>query len=519
MDTTRYPIGLQVFENVRKERCVYADKTGYVYQLAKSPSRTYFLSRPRRFGKSLLLSTFDAYFSGRKDLFEGLAIYELEKDWEAFPVLRFDFSRAEADSPESLKKFISNRLHEFETEYSINDTAHISEVGDRFGTLIERISKSTGKRVVILIDEYDKGIHEVMGNADRLEANQKVLRPFFSQIKSQEEYIRFCFITGVARFRNYTLFSGFNNPDDISMTPKYAGICGITKEELLSNFREGIMALSEEVGRTYEQTLELLRQKYDGYRFTTSNVLVFNPFSIINCLNKQMLEDYWITSGTPKVFVDYLSKSNFQILELEQLWVSKKQMESTYSTEDPIPLLFQTGYLTIADVRYERYRLRIPNGEVRSALVDELIPKCMGISQTQFNSAYADILHFINHGDVDGFMTILQSLVANIPYQEMDLPNIEKTYHLVIYELFLILGINARSEVSMSGGRIDIVVETLDYVYVIEFKNGGTVEEALHQIDERGYNLPWRADGRKVCKIGAVFSPKTRTIAQWKSEE
>lgn len=519
MDATKYPIGIQSFEIIRNEGCAYADKTGYIHRLVTSGSRTYFLSRPRRFGKSLLLSTLEAYFSGRRDLFEGLEICSLQHEWKSYPVLHFDFSRAQATSSDNLVNFIANRLAEYEQKYGITDTAAIEEIGDRFGTLIERIHTATGQQLVILVDEYDKGIHEVLGQEAQLEANQRILRPFFSQIKAQDKYLRFCFITGVARFRNYTLFSGFNNPDDISMEPDFAGICGITETELLKYFHAGIDALSETLKISFDQTLDALRLKYDGYRFTDAEMLVYNPFSIITCLKKQKIMNYWVKSGTPKVFVDYLAKSQFDILELEDIWATQESMEGAYSIEDPVPLLFQTGYLTIAQAFHNRYRLHIPNGEVRTALVDELIPKFMSISRNSFLSKTANLSDCLLTGNVDGFMTVLQSLVAQIPYHELDVQNLEKTYHLVIYELFLIIGADARSEVAISGGRIDMVVQNHKYVYVIEFKLGGTPDEALAQIEDRGYALPWCADGRKVLKIGAVFSPDTRTLAAWKTKE
>lgn len=517
MKSTKYPIGIQTFEQLRNRDCVYVDKTTFIHQLVCCGVTTFFLSRPRRFGKSLLLSTIDAYFKGRKDLFEGLAIYELEKEWKSYPVLHFDFSESQAKSSEVLTEFILWNLNCYEKEFGITETSVIKDVGLRFGALIEKIYQATGKEVVILIDEYDKGILEVLENTEQLEANQDILRPFFSQIKAKGKYLRFCLITGVARFRNYTIFSGFNNPKDLSMDPKYACICGITKEELLENFNESIISLAENIGLTFDQTVEQLRLKYDGYRFTSSREMVYNPFSILNCFDTDQLENYWVSSGSSKVFVDYLSKSRFDLLDLENMWVTKSRMESTYSTTDPIPLLFQTGYLTIKEFDMGLYRLGIPNGEVRNSLVDDLIPRYMGIDKDDLPLMMRDLRRKLDSADINGFMRILQSLVAKIPYQEMDMENLERTYHLVIYELFLIMGVESRSEVSMSGGRIDLVVETRNYVYVIEFKLGGSVEDALAQIDDRGYHLPWSADGRHVYKIGAVFSPETRTLAEWQS--
>ncbi len=515
MDTQRYPIGIQSFELMREVGGVYVDKTEYLWRMTQSAANTYFLSRPRRFGKSLLLSTIEAYFLGKKHLFEGLYIAEKETEWKTYPVLRFDLSSAQATSTETLEAFINDRLQEYEVKYGVAVNDDTLSIGNRFGKLMRNIREKSGERVVVLIDEYDKGIVEVLDREETLQRNQEILRPFFGEIKSCNEIIRFCFITGVARFRHYTIFSGFNNPCDISMNEEYAAICGITEEELIRHFTPGIEALAKADGKGFDTMVSELRLKYDGYRFTKSDTLVYNPFSILNCFDQKSMDDFWVKSGNSKVFLTYLAKSDFDVTEIEDVWSDANEMEGTFKADNPIPLLFQTGYLTIKDYDEGTYRLGIPNGEVRTALVKELIPQIMGSQQRKFTKIFADLKKCTNRGDAEGMLTILQSLFAMAPYQDIDIPNLEKYYHLMVYYIFLMLGVEARSEISMSGGRIDLLVKALRYVYVMEFKLDGSPEDALAQIDSHAYALPWQADGRTVYKIGVSFSSATRTLGEW----
>ncbi len=515
MDTLRYPIGIQSFERLREVGGVYVDKTMYVWQMTQSAANTYFLSRPRRFGKSLLLSTIEAYFLGKKHLFEGLYIADKEKEWKTFPVLRFDLSTAQATSTETLEAFMMDRLREFEVKYGVTINDNAIGIGNRFGMLMRNIKQKTGQDIVVLIDEYDKGIIEVLDREETLQRNQEILRPFFGEIKSCNEIIRFCFITGVARFRHYTIFSGFNNPKDISMNNEYAAICGITEEELIRHFTPGIEALAKANGNDFDTMVSELRLKYDGYRFTKSDTLVYNPFSLLNCFDNKSMDNFWVKSGNSKVFLTYLAKSDFDVTDIEDVWSDAEEMEGTFKADNPIPLLFQTGYLTIKGYHRQQYRLGIPNGEVRTALVKELIPEIMGTEKRKFPVIYGKLLDCVDFGDAEGMLTILQSLFATAPYQDIDIPSLEKYYHLMVYYIFLMLGVEARSEISMSGGRIDLLVKALHYVYVMEFKLDGSPEEALAQIDSHAYALPWQADGRTVYKIGVSFSSATRTLGSW----
>lgn len=382
----RYPVGEHSFRELRRGDYLYVDKTKFVARLLRQ-GKFIFLSRPRRFGKSLMLSTVESYFRGEKELFNGTWLGEHETDWESYPVLHFDMSRTSGYTAAGLLRHLNGRLESFEKEFGLTKDCNPDDIGDRFSTLIEAIYKSTGQQVVILIDEYDSGILETLDYPqEEQDAISNVLRAFYRQPKAMTECVKFCMVTGVARFGSYTLFSGGNNYLDISMNSTYASICGITQKELLENFQIGIKDLAQKRNLSEEEMLEALRIKYDSYRFSQSEELVYNPFSLLNAFSELSLDNYWIKSGTSKVFVKYLSRAEFDLMELEELWVSRERMEAKYSKEDSIPLLFQTGYLTIKDVLdFKMYRLGIPNGEVRSALVDQLMPMYMGISEDQFS--------------------------------------------------------------------------------------------------------------------------------------
>ncbi len=364
---TRYPIGVQSFEELRTEGYAYVDKTGYIPELLRN--KYYFLSRPRRFGKSLLLSTLEAYFRGKKELFEGLEVSRYEKDWVEYPVVHVDFAAMGGSDINDLKNDLFLSLRSTARKYGVEiDPVNITLQG-YFSELIELLHYKYQKKVVILIDEYDKGIIEVLQDQKLMEEAIKVLRPFFSVLKSHDRYIRFAFITGVSRFRNTTIFSGFNNPKDISMNPDFAAICGITREELVENFSGGIDGIAERYGYTREKAVEALLQKYDGYRFTSDEVYLCNPFSILNAMDDSWLDNYWIMSGSSKILVDYMRESGTSIGAMTSAWVDKEELGSTYSKENPLSLFFQTGYLTIAQWNGDSlYRLRIPNEEVQAAL-------------------------------------------------------------------------------------------------------------------------------------------------------
>lgn len=379
----KYPIGEHDFGELRRGGYLYVDKTPFVKQLIDQ-GKFIFLSRPRRFGKSLLLSTIEAYFRGDKDLFTGTWLGENEKEWIQYPVLHFDMSITCGNDVDEMKAYFHDTIRMHETQYGLPINDHISDPGRRFNYLINGIYQLSGRQVVILIDEYDNGILETL-NAPKEVSNamSALLRAFYKQPKAATKAVRFCMVTGVARFGSYTLFSGSNNYNDISMNPSFAACCGITQQEMVDYFDKGISQFCEDNGWTREKTLSVLKLKYDSYRFTKSPELVYNPYSLLLAFNDVNLGDYWIKSGTSRVFVEYLSRSEFDLLELQNLWVDQSRMEATYSADDAIPLLFQTGYLTIKDFKSDEigevlYRLGLPNGEVRSALINQLMPKYMG---------------------------------------------------------------------------------------------------------------------------------------------
>lgn len=513
----RYPIGVQSFEALRQEGYVYVDKTGYIPKLLKN--KYYFLSRPRRFGKSLLLSTLEAYFQGEKELFEGLEVAEYEKEWVEYPVVHVDFASMRADTVGDLALRLQLQLEDIASSYGIEIPPERRQVDLSFGFLVRRLYESTGKKVVILIDEYDKGIIEVIHDRVMMDEATRMLRPFFSVLKSHDRYIRFAFITGVSRFRNTTIFSGFNNPYDISMSPEFAAICGITREELVRNFAGGIDKIADRYGYTRDKAVEAILQKYDGYRFTLDEVYLCNPFSVLSAMRTSVLDNYWVMSGSSKILVEYVRQSHVDIGEMTSGWVGAEMLGSTYSTENPLSLFFQTGYLTISEWDgQDGYRLRIPNQEVQSALALLFVPEYTGSSLSSIDNDIRTLRMAINTGDADKMMRILQAIVTTIPYHEIVGQPLEKHLHLCMHVIFMMLGANTRCELANSAGRCDMVAETPWRVYVIEFKLDTPAADALRQIDEKGYALEWEARGRRVTKIGVDFSSEKRTIVGWKYE-
>ncbi len=510
----KMPIGIQSFATIRRYDMTYVDKTALIYDLAQSPY-AYFLSRPRRFGKSLLLNTMQAYFEGRKELFEGLAIMNLEKDWTVYPVIRLDLSRISAVNEDKLENGLQYLVQEEYRRQNITPPASCTDSALLFGGLIKQLNERTEKGVVVLIDEYDKGLVDVLRDEAQLERNTAVLRPFFTQIKALGDCIHFTFITGVARFRHVTIFSGLNNLNDISLDPRYANICGFTQQELVDNFSPQIDALAEKLGKSHEEAIDILRQQYDGYRFTERPELVYNPFSIVNCLDKLQLSNFWAMSGTSKILVDFLKDNNYTLADLDGVEASALQLGDIYNSEDPVPLFYQTGYLTIMEADDPIYTLGFPNAEVKQALLTYLVPAFMDIKESNIGLLLEKVKKFFARNDIEAVMKALQTLLGSIPYHLWDNEDKEKTYHRLVHLFFMMAGISTQSERAVSGGRIDMLCQTPKRVYIFEFKLDGTAEEALAQIDEKGYPLPWSADGREVYKIGVAFSSEKRNITRW----
>jgi hypothetical protein len=521
-----YPIGIQDFCELRSLNAVYVDKTELVYKLTHT-SKFVFLSRPRRFGKSLLSSTFEYYFEGRKELFTGLAIESLEKDWIKHPVLHFDLSPVKGKPVNQMRESIGRQLKRFEKGYGIKDIA--SALGDRLTTLIETAFDQIGQQVVVLIDEYDAPILDVLHNDDKREEIRELLREFYSPLKMCDRYLRFVFITGISTFSQLSIFSELNNLENISNEPKYASICGITEQELLDNFQEGIEKMAREKVCSNEELVAKLKSNYDGYHFAKNSEGLYNPFSLLNAFKKNDIESYWFGTGTPTALVEMLKVYQKQGKFTPEMLDSVKPMSIAYfqtpleMQTGPIPLLYQAGYLTITgyDSEEDRYYLGIPNSEVRIGLMQNLLPLYINGDPSDVDNAAASASTALRKGDIDRAMNQFKSLMSSIPFMKGDkdiLADVEKTeayYHRIFYFFFRMLSNQVYAEVRSAKGACDVVITTPKYIYVVEIKINSTPEAALQQIEEKGYATPYLTDGRDVTKIGVNFSTETRTVDRW----
>ncbi len=512
----KYPIGIQNFEDLRKDGYVYVDKTALIYRLADT-GKYYFLSRPRRFGKSLLLSTMEAYFLGKKELFEGLAIEKLETKWQEYPVLRLDLNGKEYKDKNAVDNVLNFHLEKWEKEYGVkrdeaNDT--------RFRKVIDKAYEQTGRQVVILIDEYDKPIVDNLTNPELMEQFRSLLQGFYSVLKAQDGRIKFGFLTGVTKIGKLSVFSGLNNLKDISMLPAYSGICGISEMELHEYFDESVSGLAESNGLSKEQCYERLREQYDGYHFCEKGVGVYNPFSLLNVLDEGIFQNYWFETGTPTILVEAMKRTSYDVTTLEQEKVTSNVLAGVNSMlEDPVPLFFQTGYLTITGYipKPGLYRLGFPNREVEEGfltfLMEYYVPKVgsRGVTLTY------DLSEMLEGGDAEGFMRKLESLFADVTYQIQG--NAEKDFQYAIYLIVKMLGLDIDAEYATSSGRIDLLIKTSDYIYIIEIKIDSTADEALAQIEAKNYAQPFASDPRRLFKIGVNFSTSSRSITDWKVVE
>ena len=514
-DDMNYPIGIQTFAKLRENDFSYVDKTAYVYRLASRGS-CYFLSRPRRFGKSMLLSTLKTYFQGKKEEFEGLAISKLEKEWKQYPVLHLDLSVKNYENKESLIAILARHLEQWEAEYGNNYSDR--SVEDRFLYCIVNAAKQSPEgKVVILIDEYDKPLLEAIGKPELQEEYRQILKAFYSNIKSCDEYIRFAMLTGVTKLSHLSIFSGLNNLNDISLDPQYAAICGFTQQELESTFSESIdeFAASMKVSRT--EMLELLKRYYDGYHFTGDlSVSVYNPFSVLCAMSKQQLNAFWFATGTPNFLVEVIKHCDYP---LDRFVTASKTAEdldaidSMYS--DPIPLFFQSGYLTIKDYNPEflTYRLDFPNKEVERGFSRFMTLYYHGGNR----NGMFDLVNFVEavrKGKAEEFMTLLQAFYADSDYQLVG--KLEVYFQNSLMMLFRLLGFYVQVERHTSKGRMDVTIQTKDYVYILELKVDKSADEALQQIEDKQYAAPFAADPRKLFKIGVCFSSEERGIKDWK---
>ena len=509
-----YPIGIQNFEKLREGGYLYIDKTEKIYSLV-SKGGYYFLSRPRRFGKSLLVSTMEAYFEGKRELFEGLAMDRLEKDWSRYPVLHLDLSGKAYLTPDDLDITLDQHLSQWESEYKVQP--RYSKADARFKDVISSAYEMTGSQVAILIDEYDKPIIDNLDNPELQEYYRSTLQGFYSVMKAKDECIRFGFLTGVTKIGKLSVFSGLNNLIDISMEREYSDICGISDDDLHEYFPASVKELAEANGLTEEECYRKLAEMYDGYHFCHNSLGMYNPFSLLNTFRGKEFKEYWFETGTPTFLVKVMQRTSYDITTLSDEEVDSSLL-STVNTvfENPIPLLYQSGYLTITgyDPEFALYRLGFPNREVKTGFLNFIFQYYVPGEQTSGITLISKISRALRGGKPDEMMRLLEGMFARANYQIQG--DAEKDFQYAMYIIFELLGEYVQTERQTSNGRIDILLQTKDYIYVMELKVDGTADEALAQIEEKGYAKPFAADPRKLCKIGVNFSSATRRIEEWK---
>ncbi len=505
MDELRYPVGIQTFSKIIEEGYVYVDKTAYIKPLL-SQGQYIFLSRPRRFGKSLLLSTLKSYFEGRRDLFKGLAADMMDLDWTPSPVLRFDLNSEDFSMEEGLNRLLNRLLGEYENQYGMNEIA--DTLAGRFSQLIRRVAEKTGRRVVILIDEYDKPLLEIEDNKSLFDKNQNLLKSFFGNLKSMDEYIRFAFITGVARFSKVSIFSDLNNLKDISMEDAYADICGWSEKELVDNFSQGIKVLANTRGENFDDTLKALRDYYDGYLFTEEGSRLYNPFSVLSALDKKRIDPYWFETGTPSFLVKRIKDRGTYPPDINGKKCTRESLLSVgLYDRNPLPLMFQTGYLTIGSYNKELnlYVLRFPNHEVEIGFYSQLLPLyAPEVSDPDSPFSFTDFKTDLYEGRPEDFMRRLATLLKDLPGEDHN----ESSYRAITYLLSVLCGTKTIAEHHGYKGRSDIEVSTGSYIYLFEFKYNKSVDEAMEQLISRDYAGRFAMDSRTVYLIAANFNEK-----------
>ena len=513
-----YPIGIQTFERIRKEDKFYIDKTEYVYRMTHTDGTYFFLSRPRRFGKSLLVSTFQSYFEGKKELFEGLAIEKLEKEWNEYPVLHFDLSKGKHMEKEQLNRYLLDIIEKQEARFDCKSNR--IDVNIRLDDLINAVYHKTGKQVVVLIDEYDAPLLDVAHEKEKLDVLRNTMRNFYSPLKGNEPMLRFVFLTGITKFSQLSIFSELNNITNVSMDEPYAGICGITKEELLTQMSDDIDALAEHLELNREETIQELKDHYDGYHFCWPSPDVFNPYSLLNCFADGRMDDYWFGSGTPTYLINMMRKYEFLPADLgETIEVGKKDFDAPTETMTTIvPLLYQSGYVTIKgyDKPTKLYQLALPNQEIRVGLYGSLLPHYLTDKSAKANTTIAKMSVLVKKGDMDAAFCLLNDFLNTVPY--CDNTNYEGHWQQTLYIMFALLtNYDILVEQHTAKGRIDITMETADTIYVMELKFNKSAEEALAQIEAKHYADAFKMSGKKVVKIGLNFSVKDEVNSlQWK---
>ena len=523
MQARKYPIGIQTLSEIRKDGYIYIDKTDLVWNLAHE-AKYIFLSRPRRFGKSLLTTTLDSYFQGRKDLFEGLKIMELEKNWESYPVIHLDLSTAKRQpSSDELRATLMWLMNPLCNVYG-RDALETSP-GKMLNGLIHRAYEQTGKQVAVIIDEYDAPLLDVLHESEQLDQFRNVMQEFYVQLKANEAMVKFCFITGITKFSQLSIFSTINNLLNVSMQPEYAAICGITETEFATDMASDIAMLAKVYECTPEEMQAKLKVQYDGYRFAKQSPDIYNPFSLLKCFKQKDIASYWFESGTPTFLIHQMQHFRTDIMGMDRIEASASSFDRpTEAMENALPLLYQSGYVTIKDYdrETESYILSIPNKEVRVGLIDGLIPAYIGLDGSSVKDGFAlKFYRALRRNDMAAALDEMKAFLAGVPYVEgfkkklEDAAFSEGFYEYTFWLIFNMLNVYAQTQVKCHGGRIDFVVQMPDATYVFELKVNGNAQEAIDQINSKGYALPYQSEGKKVVKVGVQFDRDTMTVGEY----
>lgn len=523
MTERRYPIGIQTFSEIIRGGYVYVDKTDLIWQLTRY-AKFVFLSRPRRFGKSLLTSTLESYFRGDKDLFSGLKIMALEKEWEEYPVLHFDLSGAKHMPVQAVVKELERLIKAYEAVYG-SDNDEVTP-GMRLAGLVDRANKQTGKQVVVFFDEYDAPLLDVLHDSVALEEVREVMQEFYQRLKMLEPLIKFCFITGITKFSQLSIFSTINNLTNVTMDSKFGTLCGITDQELATTLKVDLEMLAQQYEVSFEEMHQKLKMQYDGYQFSEKPENIYNPYSLLKAFQQRKVTNFWFESGTPTFLIRQMQHFGTDIMSFERLEVPSSAFDQpTENMQDALPLLYQSGYLTVKhyDRESEMYTLSLPNQEVRIGYVDGLLPVYVGLKGGDVQAGFAvKFWRALKQGDVELAMQEMRSYLAAIPYVEgfkqklAEAANAEGFYEYTMYLIFSMLNVYVRTQVKCAGGRVDMVVNMPGTTYVFELKVNGTAQEALEQIDTKDYALPYQTEGKRVVKIGVKFNPSTRIPEDWR---
>ena len=509
----RYPLGIQTFSEIIEGDYYYVDKTADIHRMT-STYKYVFLSRPRRFGKSLLVSTLASYFRGEKDLFKGLAMERLEKQWKKHPVIHLSLASVKEIEPEKIEESLSDRLRDIESQFGIERKSNI--LGSRLKAIIQQTTEQYGEKAVVVLDEYDAPLLNVLHDEQRLTQVRQLMRTLYAPLKDCDPYLRFVFITGISKFSQLSIFSEINNLKVISMMPEYSTLCGFTQQEIEENFQDGIKRLAEKEELTVEQTLDKLRQTYDGYHFAANSPGVYNPYSIINALSDGTFDNYWFSTGTPSFLVEMLRKFHTDISRIDGSEAEVAEFDApTENMKSILPLFYQSGYITIKDFdrQAKLFTLGFPNKEVKTGLMDNLYTYYVAPTLDYRATNIWRISKGFLEDDPETSLQTLQAYLESIPYQDSRFD--ENHYTQMLYVIFSLLGLHVDSQVRTAKGRLDVVVKTEGHIYVMEVKLDRPAREAIEQIDSRNYLLPYSLDGRQLTKIGISFSTEERNVTEW----